>query len=213
MEHQFDIHRIEERLAAIDDATANLFPIPEEYQVKSDHLDNQVIEIQKHCESICRKIYHPNSPFSPDYSLWHKRYQTFKRMIEMQEGTVHNTGLLCKAARKLGIVAPIRWSIPECLHGMAVCRAWKQKLMKYAPSLRFEHLQERLLEAEANRDTEKAKAIRTMMTREESATMWQRLRFTFADNGGQSNAVTRVERMENGVIVEYTEQEEMEQVV
>jgi hypothetical protein len=84
--------------------------------------------------------------------------------------------------------------------------------MKYAPSLRFEHLQERLLETEANRDTERAKAIRTMMTREESATMWQRLRFTFADNGGRSNAVTRVERMENGVIVEYTEQEEMEQL-
>jgi hypothetical protein len=85
--------------------------------------------------------------------------------------------------------------------------------MKYAPSLRFEHLQERLLEAEANRDTERAKAIRTMMTREDSTTMWQRLSFTFADNGGQSNAVTRVKRMENGVIIEYTEQEEMEQVV
>ena len=131
----------------------------------------------------------------------------------MQEGTVRITGLLCNAARKLGIVAPIRWSIPECLHCMAVCRAWKRKLTKYAPSLWFEHLQECLFEAEANGDREQAKAIQTMMTREESATMWQRLSFTFADNGGRSNAVTRVELVENGAVVKYTDQEEMEQVV
>jgi hypothetical protein len=96
---------------------------------------------------------------------------------------------------------------------MAVCRAWKRKLTKYAPSLWFEHLQECLFEAEANGDREQAKAIQTMMTREESATMWQRLSFTFADNGGRSNAVTRVELVENGAVVKYTDQEEMEQVV
>jgi hypothetical protein len=43
MERQFDIHRIEERLAEIDEATAGQFPIPEEYQIKADHLDKQVI--------------------------------------------------------------------------------------------------------------------------------------------------------------------------
>jgi hypothetical protein len=53
-----------------------------------------------------------------------------------------------------------------------------------------------------------------MMTREESATMWQRLSFTFADNGGRSNnAVTRVEQVKNGAVVEFSDQEEMEQVV
>jgi hypothetical protein len=98
MERQFDLHRIEERLAAIDEATANQFPIPDEYQTQSDQLDKQIIEIQTHCESICRTIYRPDSPFSPDYSLWHRRYQIFNCLIEMQEGTVRNTGLLCKAA-------------------------------------------------------------------------------------------------------------------
>ena len=43
--------------------------------------------------------------------------------------------------------------------------------------------------------------------------MWERLGYTFADNGGRSNAVTRVERLEDGVVVEYTEQEQIEQVV
>jgi hypothetical protein len=98
-------------------------------------------------------------------------------------------------------------------YGMAVCRAWKRKLKKYAPSLQFEHLQECLLEAEAEGDNERAKAIRMMMDREDSATMWQRLSYTFNDNGGRSKAVTRVERIEDGNVVEYTVQEEMEQVV
>jgi hypothetical protein len=74
MERQFDLHRIEERLAAIDEATANQFPIPDEYQTQSDQLDKQTIDIQTHCESICRTIYRPDSPFSPEYSLWHRRY-------------------------------------------------------------------------------------------------------------------------------------------
>jgi hypothetical protein len=87
MERQFDIHRIEERLAEIDEGTAGQFPIPEEYQIKANRLDKQVIEIQLHCEGCCRTIYHPASPFSPDYSVWHRRQQVFKRLIEMQEGT------------------------------------------------------------------------------------------------------------------------------
>jgi hypothetical protein len=59
---------------------------------------------------------------------------------------------------------------------------------------------------------ETAKAIHTMMTREESASMWQQLSFTFTDNGGRSNAVTVVEWLENGEVVEYTDKEEIEQV-
>jgi hypothetical protein len=101
MERQFDIHQIEQRMAAIDEVTARQFPISEEYQLQSDRLDQQVVEIQRHCEDRCQTIYRPASPFSPDYSLWHQRHQIFRRMIDMQEGTVKNTGLLCKAARSL----------------------------------------------------------------------------------------------------------------
>jgi hypothetical protein len=162
-------------IAEIDEGTAGQFLIPEGYQIKANCLDKQVIEIQLHCKDSCRTIYHPASPFSPDYSVWHRRQQVFKRLMEMQEGTVRNTGLLCKAARKLGIVAPIRWSIPECVQGIRISKAWKRKLIKHGPSLHFEHLQECLLDAEANCDTERAKSIRNMMDREDSATMWQRL--------------------------------------
>eukprot|EP00956_Cyclotella_meneghiniana_P021783 scaffold40187_cov45-Cyclotella_meneghiniana.AAC.1 len=112
----------------------------------------------------------------------------FKRMIDILDGTVRNPGVIRKQARKLGIVAPKMWTYDECVYG-------------------------RLLEAEATEDKERARAIRTMMTREESSSMWSSLSYTFNDNGGRSNAVTRVERIENGVTVEYTEQSEVERVV
>ena len=94
-----------------------------------------------------------------------------------------------------------------------MCKAWKRKLEKYALTLRKEHLQFCLLDAEASKDVERAKAIRTMMTREENKTMWAQLKHVFSDNGGRSNAVTRVECVENGLTVEYTKQEDIEQVV
>jgi hypothetical protein len=46
--------------------------------------------------------------------------------------------------------------------------------------------------------------------------MWGGLRYNFSPNGGRSNAVTlvtRVKRIEDGELVEYTEQESLEQVV
>jgi hypothetical protein len=158
-------------------------------------------------------IHRPEYDFSPELSLWHKRKQMFKRMIRMHEGRVKNPALLCRQARKLGILTPSRWTLTECQMGVIVSRAWKRRLGKYAPSLRFEHNQRLLLEAEASGDVERAKIIRIMMTREESATMWSQLGYTFNDNGGRSNAVTRVEREEEGEIVEYTDQEDVEQVV
>ena len=74
-------------------------------------------------------------------------------------------------------------------------------------------MQHCLLDAEANEDAERATAIRSIMTKEETRSMWSRLSYVFADNGGRSNAVTRVERIENGEVVEYTDQEQLEQVV
>jgi hypothetical protein len=71
------------------------------------------------------------------------------------------------------------------------------------------------LDAEASGDTEteRARAIRASMDREENRSMWGTMRYNFSPNGGISNAVTRVERIKDGQVVEYTDQEELEQVV
>jgi hypothetical protein len=52
-----------------------------------------------------------------------------------------------------------------------------------------------------------------MMERKEKASMWSRLKYSFSDNGGRGNTMSRVEREEDGVIIEYTEQEDVERVV
>jgi hypothetical protein len=73
MLRQFDIHRIKERQSHINEATKDMFPVPEEYQLMSERLDVQVSEIQLHCESCCQMIHRPEYDFSPEVSLWHKR--------------------------------------------------------------------------------------------------------------------------------------------
>jgi hypothetical protein len=107
----------------------------------------------------------------------------------------------------------IDWTEEECIHAVGVCAAWKKRLSTYAPALRVEHQQQCLLDAEASGDTDRARVIRASMDREENRSMWGTLRYNFSPNGGRSNAVTRVERIEDGAVVEYTEQEELEQVV
>jgi hypothetical protein len=210
---QFDIHRVEDRLAKIEEESEGVFPLPPELQKKSDVLDKQMAEIQIHSEKICRKIYRIDSPFTPDYSLWHKRARIFNQLIRMVDGRIQNHGILCKKARKLGIVAPRSWSREELVHGRRVSIAWKRELEKTGPVDRKDHLSQLLLQAEAEKDEERAAAIRHMMTREDDATMWETLKYAFKDNGGRSNAVTRVERVENGEVVEYTEKDDIERVV
>jgi hypothetical protein len=131
----------------------------------------------------------------------------------MKEGKVRNPGLLCQQARRLGIVAPSRWSVKELKQGREISKAWKRELENVGPVLRTEHLTTCLLDAEARKDEERAKAIRTMIDREANSGMWNHLKFAFSDDGGCSRSVTHVERIEDGEVVDYTEQEDIERVV
>lgn len=213
LDKQFDIHRIEARQQALVNATDGIFPVPDEYQKLSDRLDIQVGQIQIHSESRCRMIYRPDSPFSPDYSLWDKRKKMFQQLIRLKYSRHGNKSAAYRKARKIGIVAPKHWSVEECQHAIEVCKYWKKRLSVYAPALRLEHQQQRLLDAEASNDVERARAIRASMVREETKSMWGSLRYNFTASGGRSNAVTRVERVEDGELVEYTEKESLERVV
>ena len=156
MDRQFDIHNIERRQQSIIEATEGLFPLPEEYQQQSDVLDRQVVQIQLHCEKICRMIYRPDSPFSPDYSLWDKRKKMFQQLMRVQHSRRANRAVVYKKARKLGIVASKYWTNEELTHAVGVCVAWKKRLLTYAPCLRIEHQQRCLLDAEASGDVDRA---------------------------------------------------------
>ena len=131
----------------------------------------------------------------------------------MIDGQVRNPGLLCKQARKLGIDKPKQWTKEEILHGRAIAIAWKRYLRPESSVLRREHLGNCLVSAEAAGDTDRAAAIRRILDREASSVMWPQIKYVFADNGGRSSAVTRVERVEDGELRQYTEQEDIERVV
>ena len=213
MERQFDTHRLDTRLETIIEEGYGQCPISSELLAKSERLDKQLTEIMTHCESRCRKIYRPDAPCSPEYSLWHKRARIFRELLRMKDGRVRNPGLLCRQAQKLGIIAPARWTVEELQYGRAIAIAWKRELAPEAPIIRSHHLSNLLVEAEAKGDQEKAKALRTMIDRENNSAMWTNIEYTFADNGGRSQAVTRVERVEDGHVREYTDQPDIERVV
>jgi hypothetical protein len=213
LEEQFRIHRIPERLEQLDSETQGMYPLSPEFQLRHDRLDAQITELQVHSEKHCRKIVLNDCECSPDYSLWYKRAQIFNQLIRMTEGKIRNPGLLCKQARKLGIVAPSRWSRAELIQGRNISKAWKRELEPVGPVLRTEHLSNCLLDAEARKDDERAKAIREMIDRESNSNMWTQIKFAFADDGGRGRSVTHVERVEDGEVVDYTEQEDIERVV
>jgi hypothetical protein len=177
------------------------------------HLKLQITELQVHSEKRCRKIVLNDCECSPDYSLWYKRARIFNQLIRMAEGKIRNPGLLCRQARKLGIVAPSQWSLAELIQGRNISKAWKRELEPIGPVLRTEHLSNCLLDAEARKDEERAKAIREMMDREGNSNMWTQIKFAISDDGGRGRSVTHVERVEDGEVVDYTEQEDIERVV
>jgi hypothetical protein len=213
LQEQFKTHRILERLEQLEADTEGIHPLPPEFQLQHDRLDAQITELQVHSEKRCRKIVLNDCECSPDYSLWYKRARIFNQLVRMKEGKVRNPGLLCQQARRLGIVAPSRWSVKELKQGREISKAWKRELENVGPVLRTEHLTTCLLDAEARKDEERAKAIRTMIDREANSGMWNHLKFAFSDDGGCSRSVTHVERIEDGEVVDYTEQEDIERVV
>lgn len=161
---QFQLHQIEEKLDSIFADGEGCYPASPDIQERHDKLDKQMQEIMIHCEKrCCRKLYMPTSPCSPQYSLWYKRAQLFGNLIQMKSGRVRNAVLLCRKARKLGIVAPARWSLEELQYGRALSQAWNKSLKPAVPAMRREHLGDRLVQAEADKDEEAAKAIRTMI--------------------------------------------------
>jgi hypothetical protein len=108
---------------------------------------------------------------------------------------------------------PRQWTLEQIQEGRRVCKAWKRELELYSHAMQKEHLADRLIEAEANEQPVRAKAIRKLMNHEDSRTFWGPLRYHFNNNGGRCNAATHIKRVDDCVTVEYTQQGDVEQVV
>jgi hypothetical protein len=78
MREQFELHKIEERMARLDEETLEMTAVPPEHQARHNRIDNQVTEIQIYSKKGCRHIYRPDCPFTIEYSVWHKRARILK---------------------------------------------------------------------------------------------------------------------------------------
>ena len=97
--------------------------------------------------------------FSPQVKLWQERMWAFKALIRWRKGLACNqTNVLRTAGRRLKreFPNPREMSIEEMEAGYQYCRGRKQMLKSTAPELRRKYMRNKVLEAEAAKDSDEA---------------------------------------------------------
>ncbi len=75
---QFEIHRIVERMAAVDKMTRYCgYPLSRWLQSMIIKLYNQMTKIRVHAKKNCRKILQPESDYSPTVQIWYDRIHAY----------------------------------------------------------------------------------------------------------------------------------------
>jgi hypothetical protein len=84
---QFEIHRIVERLDAVDKMTRYCgYPSPGWLHAIIIWLYKQMTEIRVHAKKRCRKILWPESDFSPTIQMWYNQIHAYLQLIRLKEG-------------------------------------------------------------------------------------------------------------------------------
>jgi len=209
---QFDIHRIVERLNAVDKMTRYCgYPLPKWLRAMIIKLNKQMTEIRVHPEKDCRKILRPESNFCPTIQMWYDRIHTYLQLIRLKEGKASNASNIVRFAKRTNIDRPAELSREELEVGLQFCRIRKAELRQQAKGLRKVHLRDCLLDAQSKRQNERAKAIKLKLHREESKRMWYLIKITVKDP--HSPSVLKVQRAVEGKIEEYTVQKDVEQAI
>ena len=95
----------------------------------------------------------------------------------------------------------------KCMVGAAICRKQMRSKEKKATSMRSDYLRERLLLANREGNVEKKKAIQQIQTDENSKREWSRIKLAIGKPN--SGAITKVQKVINGKIVDITTIDEM----
>ena len=212
VQEQCSIHRIQERLDAIDKMTKYCgYPSPKWLEKMILTLYAQMTEIRSYAEKRCRKILTPVSEFSPTIQMWYDRIHVYLQLIRVKEGKTHKVRNIFRLARKHHILNPEKLSREELEDGLQLAIIRKKGLRKQAGELRKAHFRECLLEAQANKKSMKVKEIKQRMQRESSKNTWSLIKRTVRDP--RSPSVQRIQTVVDGEVEEYTEQEEIEKVI
>ena len=158
---QFDIHRIVERLNAVDKMTRYCgYPSPNWLRAMIIKLYKQMTEIRVHAEKDCRKILRPESNFSPTIQMWYDRIHVYLQLIRLKEGKASNASNIVRFAKRTHIERPAELTMEELEDGLQFCRIRKADLRQQAKGLRKVHLRDCLLDAQSKRQNKRAKAIK-----------------------------------------------------
>ena len=209
---QFEIHRILERMDAVDKMTRYCgYPSPCWLHAMITKLYKQMTEIRVHAEKKCRKILRPESDYSPTIQMWYDRIHAYLQLIRLQEGKAKNAGNILRFARRQHIPSPEQLTMEELKDGLQLARIRKAELRTHAKGLRKVHLRDCLIDAQTKRQHKRVAAIKQKCNREESKRMWYLIKRTVKDPASPS--VLKVQRVVNGNVEEYTVQEDVEQAI
>jgi hypothetical protein len=96
---QFDIHRIVERMEAVDKMTRYCgYPSLGWLRAMIIKLYKQMTEIRVHAKKNCRKILRPESDYSPTIQMWYDRIHAYLQLIRLKEGDAKNRGNILRFA-------------------------------------------------------------------------------------------------------------------
>ena len=209
-EDQMDIHRLQDRMDHITGEIAASGSTPERRQ-KLERIDVQTIEIQKHSEAKCRKITKGDLPFSEPVKTWTYRRRAYQGLHRMVLGQKVNTPNILRFATECGIPDPKSLTEDQIRDGITFCKRRIKQLKKSAKGLRRVHLRDRLVEAQQLKNEKRVKGIRQTINREEKKHVWRAI--GIVTDEPSLGATSKVQRLENGVLVDITDKEEMEKEI
>jgi hypothetical protein len=206
VEEQFLIHRIIERMDAIENlVTICGYPAPDWLQRMILKLHKQMDEIRLHAEKKCRKILTPDLPFSSPIQYWYDKIHAYQNLIRRLEGKTKNNSNIIRHACRHDIENPKSLTMDELKDGLRLVQIRKRQNKPQAPGLRGVHLRDCLIKAEEKGDKKKVKAIKQKIDGEHTRKMWYII--SRATKGPRSPAVLKVERIINGRKVCLEEEE------
>jgi hypothetical protein len=169
---QFSIHRIKERMNAVDNMTRYCgYPSPPWLRLMVIKLYKQMMEIRIHAKKHCRKILRPDNNFSPTIQIWYNRIHAYLQLIRMKEGKTNNSGNILRFARRQHIANPGKLTMEELKDGLQFARIRQPELQKQAKGLRKGHLRNCLIDSMEKEQKKRTAEIKQTINREESKRM------------------------------------------
>ena len=153
----------------------------------------------------------PNSDYSPTIQMWYDRIHAYLQLIRLKEGKAKNKGNVIRFTVRTKIQDPSKLTMEEPCDGLRYCRIRKAELRKQAKGLRKVHLQDFLIDAQTERQLNRARDIKQTINQEESKRMRYLIKCTVKDP--HSPSVIKVQRVIGGKTNEYAIQEDVENAI